>query len=173
MFLFLSLYVIAVLAALIHLFFFLPAKRRTKPKVIEIVLLYQIVFSLGMTSLMAFYGFTFMPEYIASFTNWPACPFQQQMANVNLAFAVLGVLSIFYRGYFWMATIIGFSVWIIADGIHHVYHAIVEKNLSPGNIGVPLWTDFLVPILLLILLKYYMKTKSSLPPKETTQPQDL
>lgn len=83
-----------------------------------------------------------MSEYIAELTNWPSCPFQQQLANVNLAFGILGLMSIAYRGYFWAATVIGFSIWIISDGIQHVYHALVRENYSPGNIGVPLWTDF-------------------------------
>lgn len=167
MILFLSIYVIGVLGSIIHIYR-LPQEQRipnhvryNKSKVIEILLLYQIVFSLGLTSLMAFFGLTFMADYIAQLTNWPACPFQQQLANVNLAFAVLGLMSIVYRGYFWMATIIGFSVWIIGDGFQHLYHAIMRHNLSEGNIGVPLWTDFIVPIILLILLGLYMSSYQS------------
>lgn len=156
MILFLSLYVIGVLGSLLHIYI-LPQEQKTKSKVIELLLLYQIIFSLGLTSLMAFFGLTFLAEYIAQLTNWPTCPFQQQLANVNLAFGVLGLMSIAYRGYFWMATIIGFSIWIISDGIHHLYKAIAEKNLSPGNIGVPLWTDIIVPIVLLVLLRLYCK----------------
>jgi len=156
MFIFLSLYPLGVIAFLIH-FFSLPASKRNKKTFVEIFLLYQIVFSLGLTSLLAFFGLTFMAEYIAEFTGWPACPFQQQLANVNLGYAVLGILSIWYRGYFWFATIIGFSVWIIADGIQHFYHFLIEGNATPGNIGVPLWTDFIVPIILLIFLGFYLK----------------
>ncbi|MBN9377183.1 MAG: hypothetical protein BGO14_04620 [Chlamydiales bacterium 38-26] len=154
--LFLSLYVIGILGSLIHIYCLSPSQR-TKPRVIEILLLYQIVFSLGLTSLMAFFGLTFLADYIAQLTGWPACPFEQQLANVNLGYAVLGLLSIAYRGYFWAATVIGFSVWIIADGIHHLHHAIIHQNLTPGNIGVPLWTDFIVPFILLILLYLYFK----------------
>lgn len=153
---FLSLYVIGVIASLVHIFI-LPPRERTKCRIIEILLLYQIVFSLGLTSFMAFFGLTFMPDYIANFTHWHACQFEQQLANVNLAFGVLGMISIVYRGNFWSATIIGFSVWILSDGVHHLYKAISEDNLSAGNIGVPLWTDFTVPVVLLILLFAYRR----------------
>lgn len=156
MILFLSLYVIGVLGSLLNIFV-LPPEQRTKPKIIEILLLYQIVFSLGLTSLMAFFGFTFMADYIAQLTDWPACPFEQQLGNVNLAFGVLGLMSIAYRGYFWTATVIGFSVWILSDGLQHLYKAMMENNLSAGNVGVPLWTDFIVPVVLLILLALYCK----------------
>lgn len=156
MILFLSMYFIAVVGSVVHIYS-LPQNERIQSRVIELLLLYQIVFSLGMTSFLAFIGFTFMPVYIAALTDWTACQFEQQLGNVNLAFAVLGVLCVYYRGYFWAATIIGFSVWILSDGIHHIYKALFENNLSSGNIGVPLWTDILVPTLLLILLYLYMK----------------
>ncbi len=151
---FISIYVIGILGSLYHIYT-LPSQKRTSAKILELLLLYQIVFSLGITSLVAFLGLTFMAEYIAELTQWPACPFEQQLANVNLAFGVLGLMSIYYRGDFWLAVILGFSIWILGDGIHHLYHALREHNLSAGNIGVPLWTDFIVPLVLLALLFYY------------------
>jgi hypothetical protein len=154
---FLSIYAFGILGFIIHLFL-LPAVLRTKSKVIELLLLYQIVFSLGLTSLVAFFGLTFLDQYIADFTGWTPCPFQQQLANVNLAFGCLGILSIWYRNGFWFATVLGFSIWILSDGIQHLFHYIFKGNATAGNIGVPLWTDFLVPIFLLILLFLYRKS---------------
>ncbi len=157
MFLFLSIYPIGILAFLVH-FFRLAPEARTYKKGIELLLLYQIVFSLGLTSLFAFIGLTYLAEYIAQYTEWPPCPFEQQLANVNLAFAALGFLSIWYRGLFWAATIIGFSIWILGDGIHHFYEYLVLGNRSDGNIGVPLYTDIIVPLILLLLLFLYRRS---------------
>lgn len=148
---FLSIYAFGILGFIIHLFS-LPAELRTKSKIIELLLLYQIVFSIGLTSIVAFFGLTFLDQYIADYTGWPPCPFQQQLANVNLAFGCLGILSIWYRNEFWLATVLGFSIWILSDGLQHLSHYIFKNNATAGNIGVPLWTDFLVPIFLLILL---------------------
>lgn len=153
--LFLSLYVLGIMAFFIHLY--MDKQPRTKERVLELFLLYQIIFSLGMTSFMSFYGLTFMKEYVAAYSGWNACAFQQLLANVNLSFGVLAILCIWYRGYFWMATILGFSIWILSDGVTHIIDLIKNKNDAPGNIGVPLWTDIIVPILLLILLAFYMK----------------
>jgi len=158
MFLFLSIYVFGVLGFAYHIYR-LPSPERTYPRIVELLLLYQIVFSLGLTSIMSFFGLTFMAEYVAEYTNWPASPFEQQLANVNLAFGTLGIMSIWYRGYFWMATIIGFSVWILGDGLHHYILSITQHNLSDGNIGVPLWTDVIVPTVLLVLLFLYTKSR--------------
>jgi hypothetical protein len=156
MLLFLSIYLFSLLAFCIH-WRKLDGTEKTRSKCIELLLLYQIVFSLGVTSLFAFVALTLMKEYIAAYTGWPACPFEQQLANVNLAFGLLGMASIWLRGLFWVATILGFSIWILGDGIHHLYEYVVLHNAAAGNIGVPLWTDFAVPICLLILLSMHLK----------------
>lgn len=153
---FLSIYVFGVIGFLIHCFRLSP-QECTWPRILELLLLYQIVFSLGITSLMSFFGLTFMADYVAAFTGWPSCPFEQQLANVNLGYGVLGVLSIWFRGLFWTATIIGFSVWILGDGFHHLTLAFTQNNWTDGNVGVPLWTDFIVPTILLILLFFHHK----------------
>ncbi len=152
---FLSIYVFGIIGFFIHLYS-LPAYARTKSKIIELLLLYQIVFSLGITSFVAFYGLTFMAEYVANYLQWPTCPFIQELANVNLAFGVLGILCIWYRGLFWSATVIGFSIWIISDGFQHLYHRIYVNENNPN---MPLYTDFIVPIVLLVLLYLYWRDR--------------
>lgn len=152
--LFLSMYVLSFVTFLLDLFF--RQKRGcNRQKTIELLLLYQLIFSLGCTSLLAFIGLSLLPYYIADYTNWPASPFEQELGNVNLAFGVLGILCIWYRGNFWLATILGFSIWILADGLHHLYEYFYKHNDAPGNIGINLFTDLLVPPFLLVLLYLY------------------
>lgn len=148
---FISLYFISFLLFFIHW-----AVKRPK-NVLELFLLYQIVFTIGITSLLAFLGLTFMADSIAAYFNWPACPFQQELGNVNLSFGVLGILCIWYRGLFWLATIWGFSIWILSDGLHHLFLYFFYNDRSSGNIGPMLYTDILVPIFLLVLLYFYRK----------------
>lgn len=158
MFILYSLYAFSVIGFFIHLAS-LEKGSRSYAKIIELLLLYQIVFSLGMTSFLAFAGLTFMPEYIANYLAWPASPFEQELANVNLAFGVLGIIAIWLRGHFWTATILGFSIWIMADGVHHLFNNYITGNASPGNTEVPLYTDFIIPIILLILLPLYLTSQ--------------
>ena len=141
---------------LIHLYK-LDKEERTPQRIIELFLLYQIVFSLGLTSYLSFFGLTFLPKFIADYTGWPESPFEQLLANVNLAFGTLGILSIWLRGHFWTATVLGFSIWILCDGISHIYDSVMNSNYRPGNIGVPLWTDIIVPLILLFLLALHLK----------------
>jgi hypothetical protein len=154
MILFLSMYVWSIAGFLIH-FFSSPAAARTRARAIELFLAYQLFFSVGMTCLMAFAALTLMPGYIAEYTGWPECPFEQELGNVNLAFGVLGVLCIWWRGHFWRATIIGFSIWIFADGLHHIVEIVRSHNYTPGNTGVNLVTDLAVPLVLVSALPFY------------------
>ncbi len=153
MIIYVSIFVLGVVGFFIHLFF--SSKRRNSFKILELFLLYQLVFSVGLSSFLAAYGFFFMTQFVADYTHWPSCPFEIQMGNVNLGYGVLGILCIWFRNDFWTATIIGQSIWLIGDGIAHLYDMAANQNYSPGNIGVPLYTDLIVPIILLILLAVY------------------
>ena len=155
---FLSMYVLSVLGPIIHLLI-LKRKKCSSHRTIEVFLLYQLIFSVGVTSLLAFIGLTFLPEYVAEYSGWPICPFQQELGNVNLSFGILGILSIWLRGHFWTATVLGFSIWIFADGIHHIADIIYNHNYAPGSIGVSLITDLIVPIVLVILLILYKTSR--------------
>ncbi|WP_068469343.1 DUF6790 family protein [Candidatus Protochlamydia phocaeensis] len=158
MYYFLSLYGLGAIAFIIHLFK-LPSHQWTKDRIIELLLLYELVFYVGVTSLVAFIGLTFMDDVAAQLLQWPMCPFQQELGNVNLAFGVLGIMCIWFRRSFWIATVVGFSIWIFGDAIHHFYDAYARHNYSEGNLGILVYTDLLVPILLCITLYFYVKSK--------------
>jgi hypothetical protein len=157
MFIFISLLCFSIIGFIIHLY--CDKLPRTRGRIIELLLLYQLVFSVGTTSLLAFIGLSLMPEYIANYTGWPGSPFEQQLANVNLGYAVLGILCIWLRGNFWTATCLGFSIWIFSDGIAHLSDMVRHGNYAPGNIGIPLYTDILVPVVLVVLLVLHLREK--------------
>ncbi len=112
---------------LIHLF--ASNEPRTPLRVTELFLLYQLIFSVGLTSLLAFYGLTFMTDFVAAFSGWPTCPFAKLFGNVNLAFATLGILCIWIRGNFWLATILGTSIWLLGDAITHIIDMVVNRTI--------------------------------------------
>src|SRR5262249_26785243 len=138
----------------LHLF--LSTIPKTPLRVVELLLLYQLFFNIGILGLLSFFGLTFMPEHVANHLQWPACPFQQELGNANLAFATLGILSIWIRGHFWTATVIGTAIWLFADGVHHLLDAVIYHNFSEGNTGLLLYSDLLIPILSVILLCLYL-----------------
>lgn len=161
MIVYVAILVLGVVAFLIHLF--LSKEPKTPLRVVELFLLYQLVFSVGLTSFLAFFGLTFMTDYVALFSGWPPCPFEKLLGNVNLAFGVLGILCIWIRGNFWLATILGLSIWLLGDGVIHIIDMVNNHNYAPGNIGVTLYTDIIVPIILLITYAIYAHLKNKEP----------
>jgi hypothetical protein len=124
-------------------------------RLVELFLLYQLIFSVGLSSFLAFFGLTFMTQFVADYTDWPASPFEVLLGNVNLGYGVLGILCIWFRDNFWTATILGQSIWLLGDAVAHLYEMIYHHNHTLGNIGMPLYTDIIIPIVLLILLAVY------------------
>jgi hypothetical protein len=157
LFIFIGILAFSIIGFFIHLF--VSKKARTSLRIVELLLLYQLVFNVGLISLLAFFGLTFMPEYVAQYSGWPSCPFEQQLANVNLGYGILGILCIWKRDDFWLATILGLSIWLLADAVDHIADVAQHQNYAPGNIGVPLYTDIIIPIFLLILYAIYITLK--------------
>jgi len=162
MIVFLLIYSFSVIGFFIHLF--LSKKDRNKKELFELLILYQIVVNIGILSLVSAMALLFMPKMVADTLGWPTCPFQHELGNVNLAFGALGILCIWLRGNFWLATIIGASIWLIGDGIGHLsmfYSNQTASSTLQINNSIMMITDFLIPITLLLLLFAYKKLGGS------------
>ncbi len=130
-----------------------------KNKVIEIWLVSILVIMVGLGSIWAFLGHTFMADQIAAYIGWPAGnPFQFEVACTNLAFGVLGVLCWKIRDNFWTATIIGYTIFFWGAAYGHIVDMINQANYAPGNVGAPLYMDIILPLILIGLLIAYKKT---------------
>lgn len=150
MILFVSLILLGFILFFIH--YYSSSIPRTKERAYDLLLTYQIGINLGVLGMISFFALTFWPKYTADYIGTSTCIFQQELGNVNLAFSVLGFLCIWFRDGFRVATVIGFSIWIFADGIGHLYEALVNKNYAPGNIGALMMTDLMIPSMLCVLL---------------------
>ena len=137
----------------LHIFF--SKKNYSALDKAELFLLYQLVFTVSLTSFLAFYGLNFMGQYVADITNWPACPFEELLGNVNFSYGVLGFLCIWIRGNFWVAVVLGQSIWLLADAVTHIKDMVKNNNYSSGNVGIPLIMAIAIPIYLLAALGVY------------------
>lgn len=142
---------LSMTAFLIHLF--VSKKPKTKERLVELFLLYLLIFNVGLTSFIGFIGLRFLPVTVAGYLNWPTCPFQAELSNVNLAFSILGILCIWLRGDFWTATIIGVAIWWLGDGIGYFF----GDQRNQGNVGPWMYNEILVSLLLLVLLFFYRR----------------
>ena len=127
-------------------------KERTAEFVWAVILTYAILFNIGVAGLMAFYAHAFMADQTAAYIGWQAgSPFQFEIACANLAFGLLGVLCVWLRSTFRLATIIGYSVFLVGAAYGHIHEMTVAKNYAPGNAGAPLYIDIITPTVLLSL----------------------
>ena len=102
-------------------------------------------------------GHAFSSKKVGEYIGWPSGnPFQFEVAITNLSFGILGVLCIWFRDNFWIATVIGFSVFALGAAYVHIRDIIKNKNHSPGNAGPPLYSDILKPTFLAGLLIAYL-----------------
>ncbi|MCW2688465.1 MAG: integral rane protein [Mycobacterium sp.] len=76
--------------------------------------------------------------------------FQWENAMGDMAIGVVGIMGYRFRGYFWLCTIV-VLIQYIGDAAGHIYFGVVDDNTSPYNIGFPLWTDILLPIVMWLL----------------------
>ncbi len=135
-------FIIAVVGAIAQIFFF-------KTPIVETILLYLLVVTVGLQGIFGFTGHFFKSDDIAKKIGWPTGnPFQLEIAFANLAFGILGILCIWFRGEFWLATIIGRSVFLW--GAAYVHLVDIKKNFNIYNAGPVLYADIFLPIILIV-----------------------
>ena len=150
--------VLGLVVGAVHLY--LDKQPRTKGRVAEIFLLWLLVIPVGIGDVFNFIGHTAFADATAASIGWPAGnPFQSEVAVANLSVGVLGILCYWMRGNFWVATVIGFSIWYLGDAVVHIRSIVVEANYAPGNAGVTFYMDILIPVILIALLAYYLYAK--------------
>src|SRR5258708_16808353 len=95
----------------------------------------------------------FSSENIAAkFIGWENSPFQAEVGFASLGVGIAGVLAYKASLPFRVATFIPSSAfsWGAAGG--HIYQMIAAHNFSPGNVGLVLATDILMPIIGFVFL---------------------
>lgn len=137
----------------------LMQRPRNASNVLGIVLSYIFVFIVALSGFVAFFGHTFKADDVAQQIGWPSGnPFQFEVAVANLAFGVLGLLTVWFRGNFWLATAIGYAVFMMGAGAVHVDQVIVSENHAPLNAGATIiLADLVVPVVLLVLVAVHRR----------------
>lgn len=154
--------VLTVIGALIQVF--LRRRSMTCRSGLEVFLVWFLAVMVGVVGIWSFIGHTVFATQVAESIGWPpGNPFQTEVALTNLAFGILGLLSVKIAGSFRLATIIGYTIFMVGAGIGHIYQYVVFSDTAPDNTGIPLYLDFIIPLILCVL--YYLASRG--PGKET------
>ena len=155
----LALLVIGLIFLLISLYF--KKKPLTRSIIIEALISYFFLFSVGIGYIYNFIMHVVFAEYTASFIGWANSPFQLEVGFVSLGIGVAGLIAFKKNTDFRIATFIPPAIFLWGAAGGHIYQIIKTHNYSPGNAGVILWTDILLPLIGFILLYVQYKNKKS------------
>lgn len=133
----------------------------TAAKVEEELLAYFILFSVALSFLYNFVAHVFFGELAASFIGWADSPFQAEVGYASLGFAAVGFLA--FKGDMSMrlAAILGPAFFQWGAAVGHIHQIISAGNYAPGNAGIMLYSDILLPLVGFILLWLRWKTSHS------------
>lgn len=107
----------------------------------------------GAWLLFAASGHLFAADDVARSIGWPTgSPFQREVGFGDLAWGVLGVLSVRGAGAFRFAFALGSAIFLWGAAAGHLYEMLAHGNLARNNSGLLLALDIGWPLLNLALL---------------------
>jgi hypothetical protein len=119
--------------------------------VVDRLLRYLFIFPLGIQGLWAFVAHVFFPDQAAAAIGWDPSPFQFEVGYANLGLGLASLYAAYTGFYARVAVAIAASCFLVGAGIGHVHDIVNYGNLTPGNAGPILVTDFLTPMAVLAL----------------------
>jgi hypothetical protein len=142
--------VLAVIAASIHLAFS-PGRRKSAAAIRGTYLLYLLFFYVGLMGILTAYAHVFRPVQTSASIGWSTSPYEYEVGMADLTVGVLGILCLWLRGNFWLATAIANAVWLLGDAVGHLRQIVLSNNHAANNSGVFLIVEFTMPVVILIL----------------------
>ena len=116
---------------------------------ITYLLMYVFLFSVGISYLWSFVGFTFCPEKIAECYGRKTSEFQYDIGIASLGFGVLGILCFAYQN-LWLATGIVVAIFGLGHAYGYLLSLIRNKEASKSNAGIVPFISLVVSITLIV-----------------------
>jgi hypothetical protein len=117
-------------------------------RIVSVVLLNLLVVQWGYGGVLISIPHIVAPDSIAASIGWETgSPFQLELGFASLGTAILGILCLWLRGWFWLAPIVSRSVFLLGAAYVHIADILATGNLAPGNAGPILFYDIGVPLL--------------------------
>jgi uncharacterized membrane protein len=145
--------ILALIAASIHLAAS-PSARSTRRSIAATYLLYLLVIYVGLMGIFSAYAHVFRPVQTSASIGWSTSPYEYEVGMADLTVGVLGILCIWLRGRFWLATAIANAVWLLGDAIGHTRQILLANNHAVNNSGLFLLAEFVTPVIILALAIY-------------------
>jgi hypothetical protein len=145
---------LALIGASIHLA--LSPKRRGSGTAIACTyLIYLLFIYVGLVGLLTAYAHVFRPLQTSASIGWATSPYEYEVGMADLTVGVLGILCLWFRGNFWLATAIANAVWLLGDAVGHIRQIVIYNDHAANNSGVFLYAEIMTPLLILFLTFYH------------------
>ncbi len=146
----LTFFVLSLIVTFFRLIF--AAKPLKKGLATESFIAFYILFNIGFMFIYNFICHVFYAEQAAAFIGWANSPFQYEVGYVSLGIGIAGIIAFKSNIGFRAATILIPAVFMLGAACGHISEIIQLHNFAPGNAGVMLWADILLPIYGFVLL---------------------
>ena len=150
---------VALLSVLLPLAHLAAGKRpMTRQRTVRLLLLYALVLDVGVIGLpLGFVPHVFFPDETARLIGWPAgSPFQFEVGVHDGAWGFLGFLCLWIGGSFWVATGLGWSLFMLGATYGHIHQMLIEGNYAPYNF-LTIFSDGFIGVWLLVLLYFHRR----------------
>lgn len=125
---------------------------RSIPFMADRLLRAVLFFPLGLMSLWAAFGHIFFPDMAARAIGWQTSPFQFEVGVANLGIGAAALYAAFRGRDAQIAVGLVAAAFLGGAGFGHIRDIMATGNLAPGNAGPILFTDFLTPAAIFVLL---------------------
>jgi hypothetical protein len=151
--------ILGLIVALLSLVF--SKQPKTSDRVREKIFANFLLFALGISFFYNFIMHVFFGAMAARFIGWQNSPFQAEVGFASLGFAVVAFLAVRGCHGLRVGAVVGPSFFLLGAAAGHIREIVVSHNFAPGNAGVMLYMDVLIPVIGLVLL--WMERQKSLP----------
>jgi hypothetical protein len=133
----------------------------TRANIAEELLAYFILFTIAIAYFYNFVFHVFFGDLAASFIGWANSPFQAEVGYASLGFAAVGLLAFKGNCMVRLASILGPAMFQWGAAIGHIHDIMTTGNMAPGNAGIMLYSDILLPVIGFALLWFKRSTDAS------------
>lgn len=157
---FLASWVILIIGFVIHVFLDRKPGHRTKPRVIELFLIWLLV-TTGVFGLIGGLGhISGQSEALAEQIGYAPSMFQWEVGWGDIALSVLliGTAWVKGRGAWLTAAVVVLAIQYGGDAIGHIMQYVAHNNTAPSNVGaIP--SDIAQPVIAILFLVLYRTTQ--------------
>ena len=113
--------------------------------VAEALFSYYLLFAIGISNVVNFVFHVFFGWTAPIFIGWEDSPFQAEVGFASLGVGIAGIIAFRASLPFRFATLIPPTAFSLGAAEGHIYQMITAHNFSPGNVGLVLPSNFLIP----------------------------